>query len=269
MTTKAMILSAAVLLTFNATAQDAKLGLLLNDGEELTYKVRWNFLRLGTVVVKTERHPTDSRRYIVSMNVFSNPDLPFVDIEEYNSCVITADNVMTREYLGMWRNGSSRTEIHMSYDDSTRAITYAERDLNVGQTLKEVVLSNAEPFVNGPSLFFFTRYVAGSVGRLSVATMVDGALGKTHLDFLPQREELEVVAIPYPVRVQRYAGMAEWQGGSSAGVSGEFTGWISDDSAAVILQAKVKVLLGSLTLELEKYHRPGWVPPASRNVVQR
>jgi hypothetical protein len=66
-----------------------------------------------------------------------------------------------------------------------------------------------------------------------------------------------LVALDDPVRTRKYKGFVHGQGGTSAGLSGEFTGWVSDDEAAIPLQAEMKVLLGSIHLELERWTRAG------------
>jgi proteasome assembly chaperone (PAC2) family protein len=58
-----------------------------------------------------------------------------------------------------------------------------------------------------------------------------------------------------------YVGLAKWTGASAAGLTGEFEGWISDDSAAIPILAEVKIALGSIWIELESWTRPGWSPP--------
>jgi hypothetical protein len=50
-------------------------------------------------------------------------------------------------------------------------------------------------------------------------------------------------------------------------MSGEFHGWVTDDDAAVILKAEVKILLGSVRIELESYERTGWSPLLEDNML--
>jgi hypothetical protein len=44
-------------------------------------------------------------------------------------------------------------------------------------------------------------------------------------------------------------------------MTGEFTGWFSDDEAAVPIKGKLNVLLGSVTVELIQWKRDSWSPP--------
>jgi len=96
-----------------------------------------------------------------------------------------------------------------------------------------------------------------------IPTLVEGKIAPTDISFEAGSESQEIDALSYPLRVRKFTGMAHWQGGTEAGLKGEFTGWISDDDAAVPVVAEVKVLLGSIRLELESWTRPGWVPPSA------
>jgi hypothetical protein len=48
------------------------------------------------------------------------------------------------------------------------------------------------------------------------------------------------------------------------GLSGEFEGWFSNDEARVPILAKMKVLIGSVTIELMSWKRKGWAPPRAQ-----
>ncbi len=89
------------------------------------------------------------------------------------------------------------------------------------------------------------------------------------LDFTGPIENVEIDAFDRPIRTRKYTGFADWKGGTSAGLSGEFTGWVSDDEAAIPLQAEMKVFLGSIRLELERWHRPDWTTPAIVKLVKQ
>lgn len=88
-------------------------------------------------------------------------------------------------------------------------------------------------------------------------------MSKTDLQFDGEVEEVEVDACDQPVRTRKFTGFAHWSGGTSVGLTGEFTGWLSDDDASVPMRAEMRTLLGSITLELEQWARDGWVPPTA------
>lgn len=258
-------------LTGKIVSQDTRLQTILQPGEELQYKVRWKFLRLGTLTIRTELVDSslDHPKYRVVMIVQSNPKLPFVDIDEYNACVMDSDALMSKEYFGDFRNGKDRTEIRTKYDETYGRVFYSVKDINTGKFLATDTLENIQPYVDGPSLLTYTRWVSHAVGIYNVPTISNGVIQNTRLDFGGEVEMVDVVGVDYEVRCRRYEGSADWQGGTSAGFSGKFTGWVSDDEAVVVMKAEMKVLLGSIVLELEQWQRPGWNPPSAISVAKK
>ncbi len=257
-------LTAMGIITCMALATLAK-GQVLVPGEELRYKVKWNFLRLGTIVLRTERDQSipDTTLFRLVMTVRSNPALGVINIREYNESWVTSTDPHSHHYLGRHYNGSDSIEIIYEYDRDARRAVCTERDMHTGSLRQNTTLEGTPPFVEGASLLFYARSRVHSGKRCGVPTIVGGELHKTILDFTPNVEEIEVDGVSEPVRSLKYTGSADWQGGTAAGLSGEFTGWISDDSAAVPLKAEMSVIVGSITIELEKWNRPGWTPPTA------
>ncbi len=67
--------------------------------EELRYKVKWSFFRVGTIIVRTERDSSssDPSLYKLVMIVESNPNLFFLSkIHEYNESQVNAMSVMSK-----------------------------------------------------------------------------------------------------------------------------------------------------------------------------
>ena len=90
-----------------------------------------------------------------------------------------------------------------------------------------------------------------------------GSFYKTTLNYCGPVELVEIDAFDSPIRTFKYEGNAEWDGKATAGLSGEFTGWISDDDASVVISAEMKIILGSIDVELQEWYKPGWRPPTS------
>ena len=58
------------------------------------------------------------------------------------------------------------------------------------------------------------------------------------------------------------AGTADFTG--IYGMSGDFEGWFSNDEARIPILAKMKVIIGSVTIELTRWTRTGWSPPRAK-----
>jgi hypothetical protein len=238
---------------------------VIQPGEVLQYSVSWNFLRLGTIAVLTRDDSTseDPHRCLLVMHVLSNPDLPFVDIREFNESKVDARTLTTDSYRGTHCGGDDCTEVRYEYRQDARKVDVVEW-LQAGEKPQAPDTSfPCLPFVDGPGLFFFARAHSLDRGNLEVPTLVDGIMASTRLEFDGTSEPIELECLDYPVASRKISGFADWKGGSAAGVTGRFTGWLSDDAEAVPLVAEMEILLGSIRIELEAWHRTGWTPPSA------
>jgi hypothetical protein len=233
----------------------------LQEGEVLQYRVKWNFFRLGTITIRTLRDTSssDSSLFRLQMVVESNPDLAFVSIREFNESLVQSTALRSIRFRAEHRNGDDVREIVYAYDSAAHTMRYVETDGASGRVAAAETLRNVPPYVEGASLFFFARSIAGCGCVKEVPTMVGGKLAPTRLDFSGPAEDVDVDGLDHPVRARKFSGRAEWTGGTSAGLSGSFEGWMSDDDAAIPVKAELEVLLGSVTLELERWHHPGWM----------
>ena len=224
-------------------------------GEVLVYKVKWTFLRLGTITIKTESVEGQPGYLKVSMTVESNPTLFFIDVKEYNESIIDLKNYRSVSFYADHKNGDERIKIFTRFDEKMNtAIIRMVDDVNQKE-IKSDTIYNAERYVEGPSLFFLTRVLKKAGGTHNIPTMVEGEIANTKLVFSDEKEEFEVDAFDHPVTAEKYFGFAEWEGGSTQDMSGEFTGWITDDDASIPIYAELKILLGNLKLELEYCNR--------------
>ena len=240
---------------------------VVQAGEELRYKVRWNFFRLGTIILRTSQDsschsPSDFK---VSMTVESNPDLPFLWIREYNESLFDGLQLTSKGFRARHRNGDDCYAVDQTHYSGQRKTVCTRTDLNSGTILRVDTIHNVDKYVEGPSLFFYARCMSRSICRVNVPTLVEAKMSSTDICVDGSIQEVTIEAMVLPVRTRIVKGFTYWTGGSSAGMSGEFAGWMSDDEAAIPIRAEMKILLGSITLELEQWKRPGWKPPFTQN----
>jgi hypothetical protein len=196
------------------------------------------------------------------MIVESNPDLGFIWIRQFDESVIDVNSLSSKRFHARHRSGDNYEEIWHEADKQSRQVYCRVVDKNTGAVLASDTVRNVDSFVEGPSLLFCTRCSARTIGLRKIPTLIGGKMAETEIDFGGKTEFREIAAIDFPVRVQKYTGVAHWKEDSGVGLGGEFTGWISDDEACVPIAAELKVFVGSIRLELESWIRPGWVPPS-------
>lgn len=230
----------------------------LSNEETLVYKVKWTFIRVGTITIKTRFCENNPDNIIVSMLVESNPIIPFVDINEYNETIIDRKTLMSNSFYGLYRNGNDVKKYFIQYDNKTRSSVWKVFDVSNKIIMDSVKINNCPRYVDGPSLFFFTRANANMNKAINVPTMIEGKIENTKIIFTNIKEEIEIDAFNYPIMAKQYLGFADWEGGSSQSLSGDFMGWISDDAEAIPVYAEVDVLIGHLKIELESWQRGNW-----------
>jgi hypothetical protein len=115
--------------------------------------------------------------------------------------------------------------------------------------------------VDGLSIGYMPRRFIRSHQRLDVPTILNGKLGLTTFFFDGRTTQAEIEALESPVRVVEVRGTTNAEG--IYGMTGDFVGWFSDDAAAVPIKGELKVLIGSVTVELVRWNSGGWTPPVA------
>jgi len=247
------LIALAVVFTVQVPAQEEGTRRPFQSGEVLQYKVKWSFIRLGTVVIRQElTNPDDPSTFCVRMTVRSAQGLPFINVHFINQTIL-------------WKyQPSVRTEMIVSGDDETVRTSYIY-DSTIGQVImidsaqgklvRRESIPSAIPCFDALGLLMMARIFSGSGDTLSLATLNDYKISQTDIMFTDEVEHLDVDASETPIRCRRFEGNAQWEGSSFAGMTGAFRGWISDDEASVPVRAEVGIFLGSVVLELEQYER--------------
>ncbi len=232
------------------------------DGEELVYNVRYAFIDLGQVRIKvagTER-TTSGPAYRTIAYIDSYRGVPFVDLHAVYTSLIDS-LVYARWFMGKVKeNDSWRFEQYdFQYDRHRVLMDVGERDTVV---TKRETLAVHTPMQDGLSLFYRARADLYSGKSEDIPTLIKEENVTTHIDFRNEESSVEVDAIDHPVDVIKFEGNAHFVG--IFGLTGGFEGWFSNDAARVPIMAKMKVLIGSVTIELMKWKRPGWSPPRAK-----
>lgn len=236
--------------------------LLLEEGEDLIYNVRYGFIDLGQVRIKvlTSVPVTGSRGFRCKALIDSYSKVPFVDLHAvFESTVDTG--IFSHDFLGRSKEGKvwSFATYNFEYDAHRVLIETGQQDSVIA---KRETLEVHEHYQDGLSLFFHARDLLFSRKSVMIPLIVSEKKVNARIDFSDNRTTAEVDAIDYPVDVVKFEGSAEFVG--IFGLTGEFTGWFSNDDARVPILAKMKVIIGSVTIELMQWKKAGWTPPRAK-----
>ncbi len=233
------------------------------EGEELVYNVRYGFIDLGQVRIKAGKTVREQgHTYFQGEAVIqSYQGVPFVDLHAiYQSSFDSLG--FSRHFLGKSREDESWSfsEYFFQYDSSRVIMEMGSTDHVVERRDTMNLETN---YHDGLSLFFYAREKLFSGKKLTIPTLVKEKKGTTLIDFRVERGVVESDFIDYPVDVIGFDGTAQFVG--IFGLTGDFEGWFSNDSARVPIKANMKVIIGSVTIELVSWKREGWEPPKSWN----
>lgn len=235
---------------------------ILRVGEELIYNVSYASVNLGQVRIRIlgVREEGGTVAYSAQANIDSYKGVPFVDLHALY------DNLIDARIHSAWFRSRLREEHGwdtVSYEWNYPAGRMIVRNRpSAGKAKPSDDTLAVEGFhQDGLSLFFYARREAGSGRQVTVPTVVNEKKGTTTFDFTPVITEEEIDAVDYPVDVVYFRGEAGFVG--IFGLTGAFEGWFSNDDARVPILAKMKVLIGSVRIELMKWNRAGWNPPRS------
>ncbi len=225
-------------------------------GEVLRYKVKWSFIRLGSLEVRQELCDSADRAcYRIILTAESAQGLPFIDIYFVNQGKVSTETLESLEFTSDIGREKRNRSVHQT---DTAAKLLALTEFVDNNLIRSDTLHLNQLVYDDPSLFMLFRCLAGSGETREVSSVMESRIETTTFRFPVDREEIEVAALDKPVSAFRFEGKANWTRNDYAGLKGEFCGWVSADSAAVPLRIEARIFLGSIVLELESYERPGW-----------
>lgn len=232
---------------------------MLLPGEELVYNVRYGFIDLGQVRIVT--YGTDTQAGAPAMRaralINSYQGVPFVDLHATFESWMDS-TVFSRRFIGRTKDGKlwEYSRYLFDYAEGRGVLETGRRDTIIE---RRDTIAVEGPLQDGLSVFFFAREHLRSGRRMDIPCIVKEERVTTRIDFQNRREEVEVDAVDHPIPTIAFEGKAEFVG--IFGLTGEFEGWFSDDEARVPILAKMKVIIGSITIELMEWKRAGWTPP--------
>jgi hypothetical protein len=234
--------------------------------EKFVYDVSWTILHIGTITLTTERIISRPEMLKITMDIKSAPLLPFVDIDEHNIAIMRVSDGMTFYYYGKEKKDGKIVESIERFYESENFSIHEVKECNNGKLICIDTIRNNEPYLVGTSLISYTRRIADSGLIKTVPTVLGGKFYSTVLNFCGPTEYLDIKNYNEPIRSFMYKGFADWKGNATASLSGEFTGWLSDDGDKVVIYAEMEIFLGSIDLELTEWYKPGWIPPTGKNL---
>lgn len=226
------------------------------------YNVRYAFINLGQVRIVTLAETDADGVPTIHTKAFINSysGIPFVSLNAIFESWIDK-MVFSRVFVGRLKEGKAwyYSRYRFDYENNLVLVESGRQDTLVE---KRGTVEIEGTYQDGLSIFFFAREHLHSAQRMNVRTFVKEQRVNTFLNFGRKKKAVEIDLVDYRIDAVEFDGAAEFEG--IYGLTGGFEGWFSNDDARVPILAKMKVFIGSVTLELMKYTRQGWTPPKAR-----
>ncbi len=236
------------------------------EGEELLYEVSWSGIRIGTIQLKTlpVLELTETRKHRAVAYINSRSGLPFVDVHlvAYTEMDSTFNSLGSYSYEKQdegWQKIQYRYNLLekkiIIEESSQETLESSPRHFAVYDTLQITRI----PIQDGISLVFLGRYLSQVQDSISYPTVANEKIGETMFHPFRLRSKVSIKAWEKPINVVELSGKMKLEG--IFGLTGDFKGWFSNDAAAIPITAEMKVILGSVKIELKQWNRKGWEPP--------
>ncbi|MBS1538247.1 MAG: DUF3108 domain-containing protein [Bacteroidetes bacterium] len=229
-------------------------------GEELEYEVSFLGIKLGTIKMITEQSQTLNGKTVYKMKALidSRSGIPFVDLHSIYESWMDASATYSHQFTANTKK-SENTWVYdkysFDYDNNViRTEKYEDKKL-----IEKKSISTPKKWNDGCSLFFTARQLLFAKRNIKIPTVVQEDTVFTTIAFTGKDESTSIDAVDYPVKTTYFHGEANWTG--IYGITGKFEGWFSTDDARVPIKAKMKLYVGSATIELVKWKRGSWQPP--------
>lgn len=221
------------------------------EGEELTYKVKWSFIRLGTLKVQVMDTSRINGELVHDVRFFidSNPMIFFVNMHnEYRSFIDEKFRLHLFHAVERIDGTFYRTTYRYDYTDSLIYVTMTDVDDTLKTIYKEVPFENR--ILDGTSMIFYARAHTHKAHADTLYSIFESEIGKVAIRFTDKNDDVslindETVPSHYLDGTILLTGIA--------GVTGPFKGWFSRDPQRVPLKAELKVFIGSVKVELESW----------------
>lgn len=222
-------------------------------GERLVYKVKFGFVKLGTLVIETGA-PLDNHRINVKMK-FWTAQVPFLDSKNTVTDIIDTSGICVLRFEEHSTEGKSALNCTMNYDPSLKTLTYND------DTTKNLVNSDVRPFSDAATLLFNLRTWNGSKSNYFFPMRGKNKENVVKCSFSQNESQQECPALnDKEIATYRVDGFADMGKNPPLGANGKFTAYVTQDNASIPIRLDMSIAIGSISLVLDKIERPGWKP---------
>jgi len=244
--------------SFHEPIQNNNFSMQVN--EELLYEVSYSFIKLGTIRIKTlNKYDKNGKKIYKAIAFMDSYKIPLLSLHNVFESEID-ETIYSHQFIGSELEGNDwkYTKYDLDYNVDK---AFLERGFSsTGKPfMKDTLALNKEKMQDGLSLFFDARKKLYSQSPQNIPVLINEKRELTTIQYPCKREEVKIDAVEYPIDVLHFIGKSTFVG--VFGLTGDFQGWFSNDYARIPVFAKMRVILGSVNVELISWKGINWIPP--------
>lgn len=240
---------------------------IMQPGEVLTYEASYLFFKIGRVRMevlgKTLFNGVPA--YHIQAYIDSYSGIPFVNLHAVFNTYENARTFMCLFTDNIQKDGRDSMYTSSNFDYAKKILDW--QLYKNGVRIDSAKVSLDKGYTDGVSFFYFVREASRKADHvkttMAIPIIVNTVRSSVNVTINEKKESCKVEAYKYPLEAYKLSGHIGFTG--FFGVNGDFTGWVSADSAEVPLKGDVSVLLGNVVVSLKNASRTGWVPPRSND----
>jgi hypothetical protein len=249
-----------------STGSAKQQGRMLQVGEELEYSVHYSFFNIGTLRFKVTDKEDRNGRTVYHAYIFmdSNPSLSWLKELHVKYFSEIDQDAFSHGWFCLDSTSKGVVYRKMQFDYDKHKMFYEWGDRSTTGELKkngETAIPITGSCQDGLSIFYYAREHALETNKSKMPTYIDTSEVTTNINFGVETLNEEIDAVDYQVDVIKLDGKMNFVG--VFGLTGDFDGVFSNDNACIPITARLKVILGSVKVELKKWKRGDWMPPKS------
>jgi hypothetical protein len=223
-------------------------------GEELTYKVKWTFIKLGELKLKILKKDTMNHRpvYHCRINVNSRPGLPFISIHDTWESYVDSAYFYSHHFEAYEKEGSHLIYTLYRYDLKKKQVEVRveKHKDSEKEILLDSLVSLTSEIHDGLSMLYYARGFVKKKQDSKLNIIINTDFVTTDINFSATRDEIDFnfqkLNCFYLDGRLRFVGVA--------GIKDDFKGWFSPDQQSIPIRAKMKAFIGSVGIELIRWN---------------
>lgn len=232
----------------------------MKTGEDITYLVSYSFLKLGEVRLQVlDKKEKDGKTlYRTKAYIDSYKGIPFVNLHQvYESYV--GEDYFSNYFRATEKENDYIKFTEYFFDYKKNNVHVKKGKYNPYEIWADSTTKISTPYQDGLSIFYYARMNTGRKLNVNVPCFVTEEFVFTRINFYDKIEKLKIDPINYDIACVKLDGHTDFV--SVFGLTGNFEGWFTNDADAVPILAKMKVIIGNVSLTLKNWRKQGWNPP--------